>query len=579
MAKLEARSIGRAAVGRALAVSVAGALAACGGGGGDTGQPTGNPPPGPAGAPPPAAPQFSNITNSTGISFVHRIINATNSKAELLASGAAAGDYDADGDIDLYVVRGNSGPNLLYRNDGGNKFTDVAAAAGVARAKPAGGGYLQSGPVFVDLDGDADLDLFVGGLEGDPGAVFANLGNGTFSDVTAQSGLAAMGAKNTISASLADYDLDGDLDLALAHWGTPRPPDGMGGHGDTETLWRNDTTASGIRFTNVSVESRVAGAMIPRRGGYGEFQPTALDYDYSFVPMWARMDADRYPDLMIVSDFSNSRFLLNNGAQANPITFRDATDNAVIIDRNGMGSALADVDRDGDLDWFVTGIFGASETVGNRLYRNEGNGLLQDVTVVARLENGGWGWGACFADFNLDGRVDVFHTNGWQNQSPPLDDFQNDRSRLFIAQANGFEFRDEAGTRGMTDTEQGRSVVCADFDGDGDVDIFMTNRGFANSGAFWLNNDTTSQNRSLTVKLVGAAPNTQAAGARIRVTVGGVAQLTEISVGNNFTSQTPTAQVFGLGTMEAADSVQIEWPDGSLDNYANVTAGAHVFQQ
>src|SRR5688572_24531202 len=432
MAKLEARSIGRAAVGRALAVSVAGALAACGGGGGDTGQPTGNPPPGPAGAPPPAAPQFSNITNSTGISFVHRIINATNSKAELLASGAAAGDYDADGDIDLYVVRGNSGPNLLYRNDGRNKFTDVAAAAGVARAHPAGGGYLQSGPVFVDLDGDADLDLFVGGLEGHPCAVFRNEGNGTFRDITAQSSLGSMGARNTISASFGDYDLDGDLDALLAHWGTRRPPDGTGGHGDTETLWRNDSDASGIRFTNVSLESRIAAAVVPGRGGFGEFQPNALEYDYSFVATFARMDADRYPDVLLVSDFSNSRFLLKDPAQAAPVAFRDATDNAVIIDRNGMGSAVGDVDNDGDLDWFVTGIFGASETVGNRLYRNEGNGLLQDVTVVSNVADGGWGWGACFADFNLDGRLDIFHTNGWPNLNP-IDDFEHDRSRLFIA--------------------------------------------------------------------------------------------------------------------------------------------------
>src|SRR5262245_20152394 len=265
----------RRVVERALAVGLAGALAACGGRGGDMSQ-SGNPPPGPQGAPPPPAPQFSNITNSTGISFVHAIINATNSKVERLAGGAAAGDYDADGDVDLYVVRGNSGSNLLYRNDGGNRFTDVAAAAGVARANPSRGGwYLQSGPVFVDLDGDADLDLFVGGLEGDPGAVFANNGNGTFSDVTAQSGLGAMGARNTISASFADYDLDGDLDLALAHWGTPRPPDGSGGNGDTETLWRNDTVGSAIKFTNVSVESGVARAVIPRRGGYGEFQPNA----------------------------------------------------------------------------------------------------------------------------------------------------------------------------------------------------------------------------------------------------------------------------------------------------------------
>ncbi len=555
-------------------------LAACGGGGSGGGSPSSGTPPPPAAAPPPAPPaaQFSNKTNDTGISFVHRVVNGANSKAEMFTGGAAAGDYDGDGDIDLYVVRGNVGPNLLYRNDGGNKFTDVATVAGVARAHPAGGGYLQSGPVFVDLDGDADLDLFVGGLEGDPCAVFENEGDGTFRDVTAQSNLTSMGARNTISASFGDYDLDGDLDALFAHWGTRRPPDGTGSHGDTETLWRNDSSLSGIRFTNVSVESRIAAAVVARRGGFGEFQPNALEYDYSFVATFARMDADRYPDILIVSDFSNSRFLLKDQAQATPVAFRDATDNAVIIDRNGMGSAVGDIDNDGDLDWFVTGIFGASEAVGNRLYRNEGGGLLQDITVAAGVADGGWGWGACFADFNLDGRLDIFHTNGWPNLNP-IDDFEHDRSRLFIAQANGARFSDEAGTRGMTDTEQGRAVVCADFDGDGDVDIFMTNRGLANSGAFWLNDDRSNQNKALAVKLVGAAPNTEAAGARIRVTVSGTTQMREIAVGGNFTSQHPTVQVFGLGMASTADSVEIEWPDGTTDTYANVASGKVTFYE
>ena len=130
----------------------------------------------------------------------------------------------------------------------------------------------------------------------------------------------------------------------------------------------------------------------------------------------------------------------------------------------------------------------------------------------------------------------------------------------------------------MTDTEQGRAVVCADFDEDGDVDIFMTNRGLANSGAFWVNNGDGS-NRGLVVRLSGSAPNTEAVGARIRVTVGGVTQLREVSIGNNFTSHNPMAQVFGLGTATVADSVQIEWPDGTTDTYNNVSAGNVVFVQ
>src|SRR5688572_31315433 len=121
MMKLEAASACKAAPRALVVILVAGILGGCGGGGsGDDGGQPAQPPAAPPAAP--AGPQFSNITNSTNIRFVHRIVNATNSKAELLAGGAAAGDYDDDGDLDLYVVRGNSGPNLLYRNDGGNRF-------------------------------------------------------------------------------------------------------------------------------------------------------------------------------------------------------------------------------------------------------------------------------------------------------------------------------------------------------------------------------------------------------------------------------------------------------------------------
>jgi hypothetical protein len=554
----------------AAAVLAAVATSCGGGGGGDDGSTSP-----PVVAPPP--PQFSNATRSSGIAFVHGVVNPTNSKAELFGGGVASGDYDGDGDIDLYVVRGNIGPNLLYRNDGGGRFTNVAEAAGVAHATATGKGYLHSGPAFADLDGDGDLDLFVGGMSGDPCLLYENNGDGTFSDVTAQSGIGTMGATNTISAAFGDYDLDGDLDVMLAHWGTPRPPDGGGGHGDTESLWRNDSDANGIHFTNVSVESGVAATIIAGRGGYHEFQPAALDYDYTFTPTFARMNADRYPDILSVADFNNSRVFINNGVSA-PVTFHDATNTDVVIDRNGMGAAVGDIDNDGDLDWFMTGLFGTSETVGNRLYLNDGTGQLQDATVSAGVQDGGWGWGACFADFNLDGRLDIFHTNGWVAQNP-IDNFDHDRSRLFIARSTGLTFVDEASARGMTDIEQGRGVVCADFDNDGDVDIFMTNRGLENSGALWINDDRVSTNASLSVRLVGRAPNTEAAGARIRVTVGGSTQMREVAIGNNFTSQNPTTQVFGLGAASSATAVEIEWPDGSVDTYSNVAAGRVVFQE
>ncbi len=555
----------------ALVPGVLAALSGCGGGGGGG---SGTPPP--TGVTPPAM-QFQNITNATGIAFVHQISGGASTMPEMFGGGVAAGDFDGDGDVDLFIVRGDIGPNLLYRNDGGNRFTDVAAQAGVADTRPGGGAYRHSGPMFADVDGDGHLDLFIGGLEGDPNFLFRNRGDGTFEDVTPGSGLDAISSPSTVSAAFGDYDLDGDPDLVLAHWGAPRPLDGSGGRGDTETLWRNESGAGGIQFVSVSVETGVAPAIIAGRGGLADFGADLLDYDYSFAPSFARIDGDRYPDLLSVADFSNTRQFMNNGGTGGAFEFVDVTDPTVIIDRNGMGSAVGDIDNDGDLDWFVTAIFGAGETVGNRLYVNDGAGVFQDMTTAAGVFDGGWGWGACFADFNLDGYLDIFHTNGWDN-SNPIDDFENDRSRLFISQGSG-TFAEMSTSLGMTDTQQGRGVVCADFDQDGDVDIFMTNRGASNSGAFWENTGAGVTGGSLTVTLEGLPPNTSALNARIHVTVGGSTQMREIQIGSNFTSNNPTEQIFGVGLATSVDEVRIEWPDGQVETHTNVPLGRVSYPQ
>ena len=103
--------------------------------------------------------------------------------------------------------------------------------------------------MFADMDGDGDLDLYLGGLDGDPSLIFANNGDGSFSDVTVGSGIDTMTSEHNISAAFGDYDLDGDLDLFVAHWGTARD---YSSPGDTEHLWRNDTDAGGSKFTSVS---------------------------------------------------------------------------------------------------------------------------------------------------------------------------------------------------------------------------------------------------------------------------------------------------------------------------------------
>ena len=535
-------------------------VAGCGGGGTEPSRPV--QPPAPAPPAQPVATVFVDATAESGIAYKHGYLNPTGLDSDEFSGGVAAGDYDGDGLVDLFIVRGDIGPNLLYRNLGDNVFEDVTSKGGIAFTKSASENYRHSGPAFADMDGDGDLDLFVGGLEFDPSFVFTNEGDGTFTDVTAGSGIDTLGAQYTVSAGFGDYDLDGDLDMFLTHWGTE---DGPGVRLHTEHLWRNDTRDGHIRFTDVSLEAGISSEIFssePVASSYGE------GFDYTFTPTFARMNEDRYPDLLISADFLTSMFFINNGDG----TFTNATDRSVIRDRNGMGSAVGDYDGDGDLDWFVSSIWSVPDEagdqvfeLGNRLYRNAG-GELSDVTELADIHDGGWGWGACFADFDNDGDLDIYHTNGWSVPFEPSN-FHVDQSRFFESDGQG-AFAERSEVAGLADTERGYAIVCADFDNDGDTDIFQAHRNENIAGTLWRND---TGGHYLKVELNGLPPNTQAAGARIRVTIGERTQLREIMIGSNFTSQNPAVQMFGLDDATEVDVVEVEWPDGESTTMRNVS--------
>ena len=149
------------------------------------------------------------------------------------------------------------------------------------------------------------------------------------------------------------------------------------------------------------------------------------------------------------------------------------------------------------------------------------------------------------------------------------DHFDTDASRLFVAAGDG-TFSEAAETAGVDDRERGYAAVCADFDNDGDVDVFQAHRGDENAATLWRN-DTTGH-RYLRVRLVGTSPNTEAVGARIRVTVGEKEFLREIVIGSNYTSQNPTLQVFGLGSASLVDRLVVEWPDGRRTTRTQIEA-------
>jgi hypothetical protein len=455
------------------------------------------------------------------------------------AGGVAAGDYDKDGDVDLYVATPPSAPNILLKNNGNGGFSNVSAAAGVELE-----GHRIGGPAFADFNSDGWPDLVVGGADGAGYRVLINDGDGTFSDVSEASGIFQQDERQLdVSSAFGDPDKDGDLDLFVAHWGAGVP---------TNHLWLNNG------FGRFFPGDDLAGIEI--------FNET----DFTFSPTFTDINADGWPDLLIASDHGTSQVLLNSGHARFTVTTT-----AEIDDENGMGSAAADFDNDGDIDWFVTSIYrdsqqgGEMENIrftGNRLYQNDGGGNFTDVSAVAGVREGFFGWGACAADFDNDGWLDIFHVNG----TGATDDgggFGGDPSRLFLNQRNG-TFAESSSQVGIEDWGLGQGVVCFDYDRDGDIDIFVAN---SEESSSLYRNDLDANPGFLQIKLQGDT-HASAAGARIEVTTGDLTQMREVAIGSNYRSQNPMLQHFGLAGAQTVDSVRVKWPYGGETVLTDVAA-------
>jgi hypothetical protein len=504
--------------------------------------------------------------------------------------GAAAGDCDNDGDIDLFITYGNTsgpdgggGPNRLYLNQLAEKgdgllFEDIAVEAGVANTRTDGkGNDRHSGPTFADMDGDGDLDLFVGGIFEDPSKIYENQGDCHFIDVTSNSPeIEQMLAAHTVSAAFGDYDLDGDLDMFLTHWGTLDELYGYPRERETDHLWRNESDETGIRYVNASEQTGVSDLTFLTRLDVFCGEPVCAPdrgvvqiADFTLTATFARINEDPWPDIAIAGDYGTTQIAINLGDG----TF-GSLDNTILRDAQyGMGSALGDIDNDGDLDWFVSSIFGPAMSIagpgsqfstprGNRLYTNDGGAsLLIDDTERFGVADGSFAWAACFLDIDNDTDLDIFHTNGYAETIDAANSevYESLVSRAFLMHEAG-TYTDGAEALGLDAHTSGRGVVCADFDNDGDTDIFELTDSAPNSARLWENRTAAAGNNFLRVKLEGLPPNTEAAGARVYATIGDTRQMREIMIGSNYTSQNPTVQIFGLGSAEFVDELLVEWP-------------------
>ena len=520
---------------RHFAIPVVLALVACGGGGGGGGPGPTSPPISPD---PPAAPGI--VFTRDGDAGLRRVFGDSSDDFELASGGVAASDYDGDGDVDLLLVGGNAEPNHLYANQGDGTFVEMAADVGLDIVN------WGSGPAFGDIDADADLDLFIGAIDG---AVFLfenrlNEASASFVDITAGSGI-ILDSYGAMSATFFDYDEDGFLDLFLTHWGTRREPGE-----DTETVWRNNGDRT---FESRSIETGIAEGLMEDHT------------DWSFTANFSDIDGDGDGDLLMSSDYETSQVLLNNGDG----TFSNVTDREVIIDQAGMGGAVGDFDNDGDMDWFVTSIYNLDGEggllFGNRLYRNDGDGVFADVTDDSGTRDGAWGWGACAADFDNDTRIDLAHVNGWRgyfrnDRSDLQKDYSDDQVRLFRnVGESSIRFEERAEQSGIDNRSQGRGIACFDADRDGDIDIVISNS--AADNVVFFRNDTDTSNRYLAIRLAAAGSNTFGVGAHITLTTADGTQVRELGGTNHYVSHGPFEVHFGMGSATRAD-VTVRWPNG-----------------
>jgi len=508
--------------------------------------------------PPPATDDyFQEIGKEIGIDFVHSIgEKELNNIIESSGGGAAFLDYDQDGYIDLYVTSGTwiegfckeekpekMPHNHLYRNKGDGTFEDVTDKAGV------GGHCYSMGVTVGDYNNDGYPDLYLSNYG--PNVLFKNNGNGTFSDVTKKANIAG-GKECSVGAVWFDYDNDGKLDLYVGNYLNFDPqykyfyaPDGfpspLAYDPQPDVLYHNNGDGTFEDVTKaMGINDRDGRAM-----GVG-----AVDYD-----------DDGFMDIYVANDHSMNYLWHNNGGKGftdvgipSGTAFGQSGESAI-----SMAVDFADYNGDGLMDIFV------SDDKYCRLYENLGNGIFADKSYssgIAMPAGQYVGWSSSFIDYNNDGAVDIYKTNG------ALKHLYGQEDQLFENIGDG-KFKDVSTESGKYFLEElvGRGACFGDYDNDGDIDGYIVN--LNDYGAF-LRNNKGNRNNWVLLKLVGTTSNRDGIGARVKLTSGGKVQTDQKRSTSGYLSQNDPRMHFGLAKNTLIDKIEIKWPSGKLQILENV---------
>ena len=514
------------------------------------------------------APQFHDVAKESGLT--HSFPNGGDRTKEYIiettGSGVAFIDYDNDGYVDLFVVSGQGATNRMYHNGGNGHFTEVTSQLGLTSS-----GWGQ-GVCAGDYDNDGYSDLFV--TYWGQNRLYRNVGGKRFEDVTAKVHLTQDRTRYNTGCAFLDYDGDGRLDLFVANYlkfdfeTTPKPG------ANPYCFYRGITVNCGPR--GLPFDSN----LLYRNRGDGTFEDVSVRSGiakvtghYALGVLAGDINDDGRPDIYVACDQTPSLLFVNQGDE----TFlEEGVARGVAYDENGrslsgMGVASADYDGDGRLDIFRTNFSDERET----LYHNTGEGQFDDVTVAAGLgQNTRFvGWGCAFFDFDNDGWKDLLLVSG--HVFPEVDRLgtdirYRDRAVLYHNTGKG-TFRDISTSAGeaILSRHSARGLAVGDIDNDGTLEVLVNNQNEAPS--LWKQAERAS-GHWLLIQLAGARSNRSAIGARVSVSAAGRVQTSELRSGGSYLSQDDMRLHFGLAAAARAESITVRWPSGEKTVLRDVAA-------